>query len=105
MYNKSSLSPSEQFEQMMLSPASVNNVSASQASAEVARRLRVLRAVVRENAWLDEKVYAWASIQFSHMLAAQGLSRGGGETSMECRRDRKARKRHTARLGKMLPRV
>ena len=78
-YNKSDLSPSTQFRQMVLSPEGVEKIRGKESSL-----LDSLRAQVHKVAWIDERVYAWASTQFSTTIAAEGLRRGRKNTTLKC---------------------
>ena len=80
-YNKSDLSPSTQFRQMVLSPEGVEKTRGKESSL-----LDSLRAQVHKVAWIDERVYAWASTQFSTIIAAEGLRRGRKNTTLKCTR-------------------
>ena len=80
-YNKSDLSPSTQFRQMVLSPEGVEKIRGKASSL-----LDSLRAQVHKVAWIDERVYAWASTQFSTIIAAEGLRRGRKNTTLKCTR-------------------
>ena len=51
-YNKSDLSPSTQFRQMVLSPEGVEKIRGKESSL-----LDSLRAQVHKVAWIDERVY------------------------------------------------
>ena len=81
-YNKSDLSPSTQFRQMALSREGVEKIGGKEATL-----LDSLRAQVHKVAWIDERVYAWASTQFSTIIAAEGLRRGRkNNTTLKCTR-------------------
>ena len=78
-YNKSNLSPSAQFEAMVLSREHGATIGGKEET-----RLLKLHTQVREVAWLDEMLYTQASIDFSAIIAAEGLRWGGENTTMEC---------------------
>ena len=78
-YNKSNLSPSAQFEAMVLSRGHGATVGGKEET-----RLLKLHTQVREVAWLDEMLYTQASIDFSAIIAAEGLRWGRENTTMEC---------------------
>lgn len=78
-YNKTDLSPSAQFRQMALSREGVENIGGKESSL-----LDSLRAQVHEVAWIDERVYAWASTHFSTIIAAEGLRRGRKNRTLKC---------------------
>ena len=74
-YNKSNLSPSAQFEAMVLSRGHGATVGGKEET-----RLLKLHTQVREVAWLDEMLYTQASIDFSAIIAAEGLRWGRENT-------------------------
>ena len=78
-YNKSNLSPSAQFEAMVLSRGHGATVRGKKET-----RLLKLHTQVREVAWLDEMLYTQASIDFSARIAAEGLRWGRENTTMKC---------------------
>ena len=78
-YNKSNLSPSAQFEAMVLSRGHGATVGGKEET-----RLLKLHTQVREVAWLDEMLYTQASIDFSARIAAEGLRWGRENTTMKC---------------------